>query len=333
MKNRIWTNRIIIIALLFTLIISLIGCGSKNFLTDTSKTDSVNVSYDTAESTATFSEVSMDYDESKAVENQASTVTGGTSDNQDILANQKIIQTNYITMETTDFDNITTDVENLINEYLGYIESSQIIGHSINNYSKYNTRNASYTFRVPAKDYESFINDLNSLGNVVNERGGIENVTMQYYDLDARINSLKVEEKRLLEIVEEGAELSQVLEVENHLADVRYQIETYTAQLKNLGNKVDYGTVYLELREVIKESVDSKPPITVAERISSGFSGSIKEIKDMFVNLFVSIITASPYLVFWVIIILLIFLIIKGVNKRNRKKHDKIIEQTQEKKE
>lgn len=162
---------------------------------------------------------------------------------------------------------------------------------------------------------------------------GTENVTTQYYDLNARINTLKVEEQRLLEIVEEGAELSQVLQVENHLADVRYQIETYTAKLKNLENKVDYGTVYLELNEVIKESVEPKPAVTVAERISSGFSGSIKEIKNLFVNLFVSIITASPYLVFWAIVIFLVILIIKSINKRNRKKHNKIIEQTQEKKE
>lgn len=306
------TRRFVVMFLLLILLTSFVGCGSRK----ETATEESDYSKGEAGSMPAQEEISYDGVENEFYDEEVN----GTPVENKIDSNRKMIQTKYYIIETLDFEKTTSDVETLVNKYLGYIESSQVSGRTLYYENYYNTRTAYYTMRVPAERLISFSDDLEALGNVIEENVTKEDVTTQLVDVEARIKSLEIQEERLLELLKTGGELKDILEIETQLSDVRYQIETYKATMNNLENKVSYGTVHLELREVIKETDKAKPAITIGDRISQGFIRSLSNIKDFFVNLFVVIIVALPYLVLWAAFVIFIILLVKGIIKKSKKK-------------
>ncbi|PKM52354.1 MAG: hypothetical protein CVV02_00940 [Firmicutes bacterium HGW-Firmicutes-7] len=306
MKKNLLFRTILIGSLVALMLLSSTGCGR-------SKSSGISSS---REETATEEAASDEDYKQEYYDNALSNADG-----DDYQTERKNILKKYFIMETIEFDTTIPAVESLVSKYLGYIENSEVTGKQINNTNYYNTRHAYYTFRIPAEKLKNFTEELKVLGNVVQERGNKEDVTTQYFDVMARINSLKVQEERLLELVKKGNELKDILEIENQLSNVRYQIETYTATMNNLDNQVNYGTVQLELKEVVEVTINEEPAVTIGEKISKGFIKSIDHIKDFFVNLFIFIIVAIPYIIVWAAIILALLITIKKLNSARKRKH------------
>lgn len=306
-------NWIIRLMLVMVIIIGVAGCGSRKESATEDITRSGTGSMPAQE------EKSYDEAESAAYGDRLDNGTGTNT----IPSDRKIIQTKYYIIETLTFDITATEVEALVNKYLGYLESAQVSGRTLYYENYYNTRTAYYTMRIPAEQLTGFSDELETLGNVIEESITKEDVTTQLFDVEARINSLEIQEERLLELLKTGGELKDILEIETQLSEVRYQIETYKASMSNLENRVSYGTIQLELREVIKETDQAKPAITIGQRISQGFIRSLNNIKDFFVNLFVIIIVALPYLILWALFIGLIVIIIKKIINKNKNKKEK----------
>ena len=89
--------------------------------------------------------------------------------------------------------------------------------------------------------------------------------------------------------------MSDLLQVEARLTDVRYELEQVTSQLNVLKNQVSYGTIHLAIDEV-KEYTPVEEE-TFWQRISGGFVDSLKDIGDGIVELTVFILANLPYLV------------------------------------
>ena len=68
-------------------------------------------------------------------------------------------------------------------------------------------------------------------------------MTGQVVDLEARIKNLQASEIALQGIAERATKISDVLEVQAQLTDVRGQIEQLTAQLKDLNDRAGYATL------------------------------------------------------------------------------------------
>ena len=284
--------------------------------------------YAESNSSAMPQEAEVMYDEVETEEAYAASGSAGFTDidkgaaNQEgaDLSNRKIIQNKYIYMETLKFEDTVLSVERLVNKYFGYIESSQITGVEINSKARYNNRWGNYRIRIPADSFEAFVAELVLTGNVLDNSNRMQDVTTQYLDLEARIHSLKVQEERLLELVAKGDDLEAILQIETKLADVRYQIETYSATLGNLDNQVKYGTVELDIREVYEETIIEPTPVTTGEKIANGFKRSLENIKDGFIAFIIWFISAIPYLVIWGLIITVIVVLIVRIAKSREKK-------------
>jgi hypothetical protein len=104
---------------------------------------------------------------------------------------------------------------------------------------------------------------------------------------------------RFLSLLETSARLEDILELERELADVRYEIESYTTYLNDLDNKVKYSTVYLDIREVFEINEIEEVPVTFSERISSGFTKSLNGVIDGFGDFIVWFVGNLPALVIW----------------------------------
>jgi hypothetical protein len=103
---------------------------------------------------------------------------------------------------------------------------------------------ATITYRIPADRWEETLGKLRGFGTkVVSEQTQATEVGSQIVDLEARIRNLRASESALVEIAKGTGKVSDLLEVEAQLTDVRGQIEQLDAQRTQLNDQVAYGTL------------------------------------------------------------------------------------------
>lgn len=277
-------QKLLCLCLTLCVLLSLAACGSKS---DKAATD---VSMDIA-----------DMDSPGAAENGYSFSVSEAEEMPDTAGTdgRKIIRTASVSMETTDFDASVAALEQRVSEFNGWIASSELQGSSRYDSSRY----AWYTLRIPSAKMEAFLSGAEEFGTVLSSSRGSNEITTEYYDTEARLKSLQVQEERLLAILEKADTLDSVIQLENALSDVRYQIESLTGTLRRYDDLVDMATVELSLREVTSTSPVSGTPKTLGERISQQFSGSLRGLGDFFEGLLVFVIGNLPVILVWVVIL------------------------------
>lgn len=106
---------------------------------------------------------------------------------------------------------------------------------------------ATVTIRVPAQSLDTLVEDLSGLGVVVSRTEGSSDVTEQAVDLEARLENLRAEERRLRTFLDRTTKVSELLEVQRELARVRGDIEAMDAQLTYLKRQVARATLQVSL--------------------------------------------------------------------------------------
>lgn len=231
---------------------------------------------------------------------------------------RKWIITVDMSVETDDLEVLLEKLAERIQSLEGYVEDQSIYNGSTRASHRY--RNANLTVRIPADRVNEFTEEVGGIANVISNNLRREDVTLQYVDTEGRVKALQTEEERLLELLAGAETMSDLLEIEARLSDVRYELESYTSQLRTLDNQINYSTVYLFIEEVQEYTQVEEP--TFWERITGGLADSLKGLAEGTVDLVVWLITSSPYLVVFGAIFLVILLLIKRVRKINRKRKE-----------
>ena len=227
---------------------------------------------------------------------------------------QKLIKTVRMDVETEDLEALLPQVNAKIAALGGYIENQELYNGS--SYSSYRSRSANLTVRVPAENLNGFVEDVKGVSNVVTYNESTENVTLQYVSTESRMKALEVEQDRLLELLAKAENMSDLLEIEARLTDVRYELENVTSRLRVLANQVDYATIHLYISQVkVYTEVEEQ---TVWQRIGSGFKENLRDIGEDLTDFFVWIVTYSPQLILWAVLIALAVTVLK--KKLSKKK-------------
>ena len=234
------------------------------------------------------------------------------------LTDQKLITRVNISAETEDLDALLESLNGKIAELGGYVEYQDIYNGSTR--SSYRYRSASMTIRIPADKLEGFVEQVKGASNVVSMNQSQENVTLTYVATESRMKALETEQERLLELMEQAQTMTDLLEIEERLTEVRSDLESVTSQLRVLSNQVDYATIDLSIDQVtVFTEVEEQ---TVWQRIASGFAKNLNNIGEELVDFFVWVVTYSPQLlIFAGAVVLVIVLIRRGTRKRKAKKH------------
>ena len=228
--------------------------------------------------------------------------------------NEKIIKTVELSVETKEYDAYISSLSASVAALGGYVETSSADfgnGYSSNRY-------ATYTVRIPADKLDSFLVSAGENGTITSKTENQQNVTLEYVDLESRIEAYKTEKETLSKLLEKAESLENVLAIQERLSEVNYQIESYTSQLKVLENRVSYSTVTLRINEV--ERVTEAEP-TLWSRIKNEFADNLDELIDWFKDSVVGVIGGLPILIPLAALITAVILIIrKAVKKRRAKK-------------
>lgn len=219
---------------------------------------------------------------------------------------RKWIVTVYMSAETDNLDTMTAALDQRITELDGYVEDQHIYNGSA--YSSRRYRSANLTIRIPAEAVEEFTEQVSGIANVVSQEKNLEDVTLRYVATESRMTALQTEEARLLELLAQAETMSDLLEIEARLTDVRYELESTTSQLRTFDNQINYATIYLDISEVQEYTPVEDP--TLWERITSGFKDSMEGLWESLQDLLVGIVVVFPFLlVYGALAVALILLI------------------------
>lgn len=291
--------------IVLTLAVFVAGCGSSNQMSSDEMVD-------------TESSVMYDGSAELSVDAGGASQTGDSS-TAELPEGRKLIKNVNMNVETEEYDDLVTAVSKRITELSGYIENSNMGKNGNNSYDV--TRYANITARVPADKVDSFVTEISEEANVISKSENIQDVTLQYVDVDSHKKALEKEQERLLELLSQAEQMEDIISIESKLTDVRYEIESYTSQLRTFDNQIDYSTVSLYITEV-----QSLTPVVEPSVGSQMINGLIKNVKNVCTGLkhfliwcFISI----PYFIIIVIVIILVRLILKKRKQRKLKRKAK----------
>lgn len=237
---------------------------------------------------------------------------------------EKIIYNASSTIETMEFDKSIETIDELMNRFGAFIESSSVSGIDYNS-KKYGGggRSANYTIRVPIENYSGMTGALDSIGNVTYLSTYAENVTTQYYDSQSRLSAYRTQEERLLAMLAKVDTIEAMIAIESELSSVRYNIESLQTQLTNWDTRVRYSTVSIYLYEVAELTVETPVVRTYWQQVGDELGNTLTGVARFFKNLLKGIIAALPVILILAVIAVIVFLIVRRVLRRRKlKTHD-----------
>ena len=244
-----------------------------------------------------------------ALENKAADELSDTETTQ-----QKLVYTSRLTVDTTEFDAYADAVRQKVSELGGYIEQSEVSGDAENG-----GRSLYMTIRVPAEKRNELTDTAKSNAKVRSQSESVEDVTLEYVDVQSHIEALQTEQQTLLELLEKADSIDTTLAIQNQLTEVRYQLESYSSRLKVMQNQVDYSTLELSAYEVTRVTATEKD--TFLTRLKDRFVGSLTALGNGCENVVLFILGGLPILAVLGVLLVGIVLLVRRVRK-NRKTGD-----------
>ena len=230
-----------------------------------------------------------------------------------VAENRKLIRRVSLGLETEEYDVLLSAISDRIASCGGYMEAME----ADTRYSS-NSRYATMTVRVPADRLDTFVSAVSEVSNVVQRSESTDDVTLAYVDTESRRDALRVEQERLMALLEKAETLADILEIESRLTDVRYQLESMESQLRTYDNLVDYATVTLTIKEVKQLTPTVEKGFW--EKIGDGFVDSARSVWSGLKALFSFLIIALPYLLVLAILVGIVLAIVFLCVRKSRRK-------------
>ena len=268
------------------------------------------------------------YVENNGADTNIGTESGLTEHNP----NGKIIRNVVLRGETKDFDTALETLKNRIAENGGYVEKSDVTGGESIGSNRKSSRNAVYTIRIPAEKLDNFLEKTEDMLNIISSSESTTDVTLEYYDIEARMKTLEAKKAALEKMLEQAETLSDIRTLQDDLYQVIGEIESYRSRLNVIDSKVNYSTVELTVTEVIEYTEVQVEEPTFGERISTTFIKTWRGFWEFCQDLAVFFVGAMPVLLVFALIGVGVFLIVHLVKRRNRKRLERWKAQQNDKK-
>lgn len=224
---------------------------------------------------------------------------------------RKIIYNARLSLSVDNFDAAASKIQKLVKDFGGFVADSGQNGSAGTN------RTGTWTIRVPVENFESLIAGLVKVGDLQEKTTKSDDVTRQFYDMEARIANKKVEESRLVKLLqEETGKLKDILDVEREISRVREEVERMQSQVRQWASLSSLSTITLTVNEYREYKPAQAPTFTV--RVGRSFQqsvdGAIKTLESWVVGLAGFI----PWLPFWIVGLVVAYLIYRIFRSRLR---------------
>ena len=205
-------------------------------------------------------------------------------------------------------------------------QTKSLGGYVSSSYSTTDDQGTNYsyaTLKVPAAQLDALVNAANALGKVNDYRLSSDDISLSYYDMQARLKYAKSEEQQLLQILAQCKTVEEILAVRQSLSSVRSDIESYTAQMNLWDNLVSYATLNVTINRTPKTAVEGENELIqmwrasdVWSRMTRGFQNSARFVVNAIgaIGIFLAV-AAIPLVVLFLLVGVPII-----VHKKNKRK-------------
>jgi len=171
------------------------------------------------------------------------------------------------------------------------------------------------TVRVPAAKFNEALEAIRRTSNrVIVETVKGQDVTEEFIDIEARLKAQRALEAQFLEIMKRGNTVQDALNVQRELATVRGEIEKIEGRRRYLENQSSFSTFTITLRTPTAFSANAPGFFNrLGQAFGIGFDAALT-----FIVYFVTILIA--FLPFLILIVLPIYLVIRYLLRKNRKR-------------
>jgi hypothetical protein len=229
-----------------------------------------------------------------------------------VVAERKIIRNAELQLEANAPEESQARITQVAESKGGFVvESTQSSSDAKN--TKRDT--VTMTVRVPAAKFNESLDEIRKASNrVIVETVKGQDVTEEFIDIEARLKAQKALEEQFLEIMKRGNTVQDALNVQRELATVRGEIEKVEGRRRFLESQASLSTIKITLRTPTAFSANAPGFFNrLSEALGSGFDAALS-----FVIFFVTALIAL--LPFLILIVLPIYLVIRYLLKKNRKR-------------
>ncbi len=215
------------------------------------------------------------------------------------VVDRKIIRNGELTIETK---NPTEDQRKLaaIAESLGGFVVTSEFQQSANQ----STSTVNVIVRVPSANFQKATDEIRKTGiRVLHEKVSGKDVTEEFVDLEARLRAQKALEAQYLEIMKRASKISDVLEVQEKLTEVRTEIEQHEGRRRYLENQSALSTINISLQT----------PTPLVAATQTGFWASIRNSFGDGVDVAVAIVLGLIHFVIVALPIVVLLLLPAGL--------------------
>ena len=210
-----------------------------------------------------------------------------------------IIKESTIRLRTSNIDATYSKIKSSLKAYSAYFAEE-------NSQNDNSSKNYEVIVRVPSKNMDAFINSFikdKSIIEVEDKTLSLQDVTEEYVDVQARIKVKKEYELKLIELLKKAKNITETIEIQKQLNELRVDIEKSEGRKKFLDNQINYSTVRITFYEDIK--------------LSTHFFSSLWDSLKAGWQVFLYIINALAYL--WIIIIIILASVFGSIYYKKRK--------------
>jgi hypothetical protein len=162
-------------------------------------------------------------------------------------AERLIIRTGHISMAVEDTRAARATIEGMVERMAAagaFVVSAEEHGRI-----QGSQPNITMSIRIPADRFGDIMDSLAEMAVTVNSRNeSAQDVTEEYVDLEARLESLDAARQRLLQIIEEARNTKDLLEAEQQLTQREAEIESIKGRMQYLEQSARLSGIWIELQ-------------------------------------------------------------------------------------
>lgn len=222
---------------------------------------------------------------------------------------RKIIYTADVTLTVERLPEAEKALMTLLQRHRGYVASTDVSG------TQGASRAGTWKLRVPVSEFTAFRKELERLGELQRMHVDSQDVTDEYYDVQARISNKQVEEKRLLEHLRNSTgTLADILAVERELSRVRGEIEQLQGRVKLLANQTELTTITVSMTEV--QQLIPTHGTSFGSEVARTFNESVRVMQAAGKGITLAVVALSPWLLLMLVIATPVVLVIRRFTGR-----------------
>ena len=170
---------------------------------------------------------------------------------ENVVVERKLIKEGRVDFETNDLNATRKSIVDAVAKYKAYISSDQ-------EFKTPGRKSNTIVIRVPADNFDHLLNDATKgVEKFESKEINVKDVTEEFLDVEARVKTKKELEARYIELLKLAKNVSEVLEIEKEIGQLRSEIESIEGRLNYLKSKISFSTLTMTFYESVAIENDS----------------------------------------------------------------------------